>query len=222
MVTRFPKLKESAKIGWRLIPSRIGKARNYGINPHARAKAIYSVPPCFPRQASQWYWLLFYFFRFFFSLKNVQGLAQNFKAQTMNIPKIKTHRMSEEFTNQNHFFILSKGNNAGKPLWNPCPNCFIVITNNLQEREYFYWLCYGLWVGGFFRQFLSGSVISFIRIAELHQVILQAHSKVQLRREALMNSIDILNKLSAQHDSLVKQIQIIKQAKKALMYKVLK
>jgi hypothetical protein len=140
----------------------------------------------------------------------------------MNTPKIKTHRMSEEFKNQNHFFVLSKGNNAGKPMESSCPNCFVVITNNLQEREYFYWLCYGLWVGGFFRPFLSGSVISFLRIAELNQVIRHAHSKVALRKEALMSSIEILNKLSAQHDNLMKQVQLIKQAKKAIMYKVLR
>lgn len=130
--------------------------------------------------------------------------------------------MSEEFKNRNHFFVLSKGNNAGKPMESPCPNCFVVITDNVREREYFYWLCYGLWVGGFFRPFLSGSVISFLRIAELNQVITHAHSKVALRREALMSSVEILNKLSAQHDNLIKQVQLIKEAKKALMYKVLR
>lgn len=130
--------------------------------------------------------------------------------------------MSEEFKNRNHFFVLSKGNNAGKPMECPCPNCFVVITNNLQEREYFYWLCYGLWVGGFFRPFLCGSVISFLRIAELNQVIRHANSKAALRREALMSSIKILNKLSAQHDNLIKQVQLIKEAKKKLMYEVLR
>lgn len=135
---------------------------------------------------------------------------------------IKTHKMKNEYTNQNHFFILSKGNNAGKPMDLPCPNCFVLTARNLQEREYFYWLCYGLWVGGFFRPFLTGSVISFLRIAELIQVICEAQSKVELRKEALMNAIEILNKLNAQHENLLKQVQLIKQAKKVVMYKVLK
>lgn len=130
--------------------------------------------------------------------------------------------MNDEYKNLNHFFVLSKGNNAGKPLHDPCPNCFAIITANLQEREYFFWLCYGLWVGGFFRPFLCGSVISFLRVAELKQVIYEAHSKISLRREALLNSIEILNKLSNHHDKLVQQIHLIKQAKKALMYKMLK
>ena len=129
--------------------------------------------------------------------------------------------MTDEFKNQNHFFIISKGYNAGKPLIS-CPNCFVVISNNMEEREYFYWLCYGLWVGGFFRLALTGSVIPFLRIGELHQIINATRSKVALRKEALMNSLEILSKLSAHHNNLVKQIQLIKQAKNAIMYKVLK
>lgn len=96
------------------------------------------------------------FFRFSFLLKMFGAGAQNLKARTTNTPKIKTHRMTDEFKIQNHFFILSKCYNAGKPLLNHCPNCFVVITSNLEEREYFYWLCYGLWMGGFFRQVLTG------------------------------------------------------------------
>ncbi|MBX2900268.1 MAG: hypothetical protein KF775_11490 [Cyclobacteriaceae bacterium] len=163
----------------------------------------------------------FIFFGFSFLLKMFVGVAQNCKARIMNTPKIKTHRITDEFTNQNHFFILSKGNNAGKPLLNPCPNCFVVIACNLEEKEYFYWLCYGLWVGGFFRQVLVGSVIPFLRIGELHRVINATKSKVAVRKEALLNSLEILNKLSTHQENLVKQIQLIKQAKKAIMYKVL-
>jgi hypothetical protein len=140
----------------------------------------------------------------------------------MNTPHIKTHRMTDVFTNQNHFFILSKGYNAGKPLLIPCPNCFVVITSNPEEKEYFYWLCYGLWVGGFFRQVLTGSVIPFLRISEFNQLINAARSKVELRKEALLNSLEILNKLSMHQENLVKQIQLIKQAKKMLMYKVMR
>ncbi len=135
---------------------------------------------------------------------------------------IKTHYFKNIYTNENHFFILSKGNNAGKPMMMPCPNCFVFTANNLLEREYFFWLCYGLWVGGFFRPFLSGSVISFLRISELKQVLRETQSKIELRKDALMDSIEILNKLSSHQDVLLKQIQLIKQAKKSLMYKVLR
>ena len=136
--------------------------------------------------------------------------------------KIKTHNSNAQYLNNNHFFILAKGSNAGKPMHNPCPNCFVLVANNLREKEYYYWLCYGLWVGGMFRPFLTGSVISFLRIGELQQVIKAGQSKVQLRKQALLSSIEILNKLTAHQSNLLQQIQLIKQTKKALMYKVFK
>ncbi len=136
--------------------------------------------------------------------------------------KIKTHNSNAQYLNNNHFFILAKGNNAGKPLENPCANCFVIMANNLYEKEYYYWLCYGLWAGGMFRPFLIGSVISFIRISDLNQVIKAGQSKIGLRREALLHSIEILNKLSAQQQNLIKQVHLIGQLKKAVMVKLFK
>jgi hypothetical protein len=136
--------------------------------------------------------------------------------------KIKTHNSNAQYLNNNHFFILSKGNNAGKPMHNPCPNCFVFFTSNQQEKEYYYWLCYGLWVGGLFRQHLTGSVIEFLRIGEVKQVINYGMSKIDLRRQGLLQSIEILNNLSNQQQSLIKQVQLIKQLKKAVMLKLFK
>jgi len=136
--------------------------------------------------------------------------------------KIKTHNSNTQYLNNNHFFILSKGNNAGKPMVNPCANCFVFLASNPTEKEYYYWLCYGLWVGGFFRQHLTGSVIEFLRIGEVKQVINYGTSKIDLRRQALMQSIEILNNLSQQQQNLIKQVRLIKQLKKAVMLKLFK
>lgn len=43
--------------------------------------------------------------------------------------RIKTHRASLTYS-EPHFFILNKGLNSGKPLNNPCPNCFVCITTD--------------------------------------------------------------------------------------------
>jgi hypothetical protein len=77
-------------------------------------------------------------------------------------------------------------------------------------------------VGGFFRPYLAGSVISFLRITELNHIIRHTTSKIQVRREALIKAIKTLNKLNTYQDNLMKQIQLIKLTKQALMYKVLK
>lgn len=54
---------------------------------------------------------------------------------------IKTYHPKHTYPHH-HFFILSKGNNAGKPLDQPCPNCFVVITNCPSEKQRLYWLCF--------------------------------------------------------------------------------
>ncbi len=61
------------------------------------------------------------------------------------------------------FFILNKGNNSGKPLTQPCANCFMAICETEDENEFYYWLCWGLWQAKAFEQLLCGSVIPFIR-----------------------------------------------------------
>ncbi|MFY0608519.1 MAG: hypothetical protein JXR10_17515 [Cyclobacteriaceae bacterium] len=66
-----------------------------------------------------------------------------------------------------HFYVLSKGLNAGKPLDEPCPNCFLVATETEESKQLFYWLCYALWKSGYFRRHLVGSVIPFLRINDL-------------------------------------------------------
>ena len=64
-------------------------------------------------------------------------------------------------------FILNRGKNAGKPLRQPCPNCFIIYCKDENEVENYYWTFYALWKHGFFHPYLCGSVIEMLRISEL-------------------------------------------------------
>ena len=134
--------------------------------------------------------------------------------------KIKTHK-SKDYT-EDHFFILSKGNNSGKPLVHPCPNCFVVLADNAEERELLYWLCFGLWQGGCFRPFLCGSVIPFIHLGDLKKVIQDAKAKVGEKPEKFVEAIEMLNRLSAHQERIVQQLSLIKEAKRALIHNVLK
>ncbi|MBT1686164.1 DUF6943 family protein [Dawidia soli] len=135
--------------------------------------------------------------------------------------KIKTHRMTKEYSGE-YFFILAKGNNAGKPLAKPCPNCFVFLAKDAVEKEQFYWLCYGLWEGGFFRQFLTGSVIPFIHLDNLRQVITTAAEKVAGEAESINKIMNMITLLTKHHDTLYEQLNLIKRAKRSLMYKILK
>ena len=70
-----------------------------------------------------------------------------------------------------HFFILSKGLNAGKPLDAACPNCFVFSCKSEEDRDKYFWICYGLWQSNHFRVHLVGSVIPFLRKSELVMLV---------------------------------------------------
>ena len=72
------------------------------------------------------------------------------------------------------FFILSKGNNAGKPGSTPWTNCFVATAPNVEMKEFYFWLTYGLFKARSFKIFLRGSVIPFINIRETRDLIMPA------------------------------------------------
>jgi hypothetical protein len=135
--------------------------------------------------------------------------------------KIKTHKVNREYTGE-YFFILSKGNNAGKPLAQPCPNCFVLLADDAKQKEDLYWLCFGLWQGGFFLPFLCGSVIPFIHLGDLRKVITQAGEKVAQKPAPFAQAVQLLNRLSVHQENIKEQLKLIKEAKRAVMHKLLK
>jgi hypothetical protein len=135
--------------------------------------------------------------------------------------KIKCHKFGNRYEKE-HFFILNKGNNAGKPLPEYCANCFVFIADNVEEKDFYFFLFYGLWQGGLFRPFITGSVIPFIRIDDLHSVVNEASLKVSSKPNEVDAVVKMMNDLDTYNDVLLKKIALIKQTKKALMYKMLR
>lgn len=135
--------------------------------------------------------------------------------------KIKTHKTKNTYKNP-HFFILNKGNNSGKPLETPCTNCFVCLCKDEAEKQRLYWLFYGLWQGMYFHPFLTGSVISFIRLDDLKNVAEMALTKVELKPQQFNKNVSMVQLLDEKAKVVQEQIKLIKQAKKALMYQVLK
>lgn len=135
--------------------------------------------------------------------------------------QIKTHRIHRTY-NDHHFFILAKGNNAGKPLDHPCPNCFVVIAKDQHERYLLYWLCFGLWQSGFFKCHLIGSVIPFLRLPALKSILQQVQEKVQQRKDEFDKAVVALNDLQRYHQTIVNQVEVICQMKKCVMAKLLR
>ncbi len=65
------------------------------------------------------------------------------------------------------FYIQAKGLHAGRPLKNPIRNCFVVYTDD----EMLFEKVYSLWVGRYFEPHIGGSVVPFIRIGDVKDVL---------------------------------------------------
>ncbi|MFC4231963.1 DUF6943 family protein [Parasediminibacterium paludis] len=70
-----------------------------------------------------------------------------------------------------HFFILAKGNNAGKPSLTHWANAFTAIAPTQEMRDFYYWLTFGLYKAKAFKIHHRGSVIPFINIGEVKKLI---------------------------------------------------
>lgn len=80
--------------------------------------------------------------------------------------KVRTYSVHREAPEQ-ALYILSRGRNAGKPMFEPCPNCFILYVRDTEELETWYWTFYAFWKHGFFHPHLCGSVIEMLRLCDL-------------------------------------------------------
>jgi hypothetical protein len=135
--------------------------------------------------------------------------------------QIKTYNPEIEVT-EFHFYILNKGLNSGKPLLEPCPNCFVCTFKTEVEKEQLYWLVFGLWQGKVFRQSLLGSVIPYIRLKCLKEVIQLGITKYLSNPEKAKKNISTINQIEKQRINILKQLDLMKQIKLALMFEILK
>ena len=69
------------------------------------------------------------------------------------------------------FFILCKGCNAGKPGFKHWTNSFIVVCPHQQYFDFYFWLIYGLFQSGKFKTRHRGSVIPFINLNDVRDII---------------------------------------------------
>lgn len=118
-----------------------------------------------------------------------------------------------------HFFILNKGNNSGKPLVSPCPNCFVIQFSNEDEKEQVYWLLFCLWQSNGFYQYLRGSVIPFIVLRDIKSCIqdgLDKSYKCPERFQKLVSTFQSMNQIENQ---LKQNLKAIEKARKLLLYK---
>jgi hypothetical protein len=114
------------------------------------------------------------------------------------------------------FFILNKGMNSGKPMEHPCPNCFTFNAVDQTEKDHYYWLCFGLWQSKSLHPYLNGSVIPFIHLRDLNQVINQASEKAQASPANFLKTVEALKILDQHEKQYHRNLLLISEAKKAI------
>lgn len=144
--------------------------------------------------------------------------SKNLMAHTIQSLNIKSHRLGNTYQ-QPHFFILNKGNNSGKPLTAPCPNCFVIQFNNEEEKEQVYWLLFGLWRSKAFHQFLRGSVIPFVILKDVKDCIREGFQKAIESPEQFKKSVTTLRSLEQMESQYKQNLLLIEEAKRIVFYR---
>jgi hypothetical protein len=107
----------------------------------------------------------------------------------------------KQFTNS-RFFILAKGNHAGKPGLLPWTNSFVATATNPEMKDFYFWLTYGLYKTNSFKTRHHGSVIAFINIAEVKEVIEPAARSIYPQWQ--------------QYKTILQQLELLEQRKNNL------
>jgi len=118
-------------------------------------------------------------------------------------------------------FILNKGNNSGKPLVSPCPNCFVIQFSNEKEQEQVYWLLFCLWQSNGFYQYLRGSVIPFIVLRDIKSCIQENLDKAAINPAQFQKMVTSFQSINKIENQLKQNLKAIQSAKKLIFYRFL-
>jgi hypothetical protein len=135
--------------------------------------------------------------------------------------KLKTHKLNATYS-EPHFFILNKGNHSGKPMNDPCPNCFVCICSSEEEKEMLYWLVMGLCQGRVFEQYLCGSVISFVRINDVKKALNWLSFNHTAKLVQYKKKVIAIQKVQQAKNSILQQLQNLQSLQKVLVSDLMK
>lgn len=130
--------------------------------------------------------------------------------------KLKTHQFGRTYQ-QPHVFLLSRGENSGKPLQKECKNCFVVLTNTQQEANQVYWMAYALWKTNQFSRLLKGSVIPFIDLKSLEKE-LKANLQKHQDQEKFQKLLKALKVVELEEKRLQERVKFINNLKLSVLY----
>jgi len=136
----------------------------------------------------------------------------------MNNFIIKSHKPSTLYMGE-VIFILNKGMNSGKPLYEPCANCFVLVFPTAEAKESYYWLAYSLWKAKFWHRFLVGSVISFLRIHDFKNEFDAKTMQMMQEHEEHEKNVKALRLLEAKESQFHKNLLLISDMRRVILHR---
>jgi hypothetical protein len=134
---------------------------------------------------------------------------------------IKTHTKDTQY-NKPCLFLLNKGLNSGKPQKEPFTNSFVIIFENQDDVDNVFFISYSLWKTKFWHQFLIGSVIPFLRLQEFKKEFNQKVIALMQEHEKHKKSVAALKLLEEKENQFLKNLNLISDLRKAIIYQYIK
>jgi hypothetical protein len=101
-------------------------------------------------------------------------------------------------------------------------NCFVIICENEGENQRLYWLCYCLWQGKFFHQYLRGSVIEFITIYDFKKLVEEHFNKIEKDPTLFIQSIKSLQRIDTNIGNHKSCVKLFEEMKQGIVFKFLR
>lgn len=155
---------------------------------------------------------------------NLQRQESKVGSEVMITFTVKTHREGNRYRKP-HLFALSRGYNTGRPLREPCPNCFVILMESETACDQMYFLLDGLWRRQVFRVQLIGSVIPFLRVHEFTKTIFTFWRYIQEDEERVKKLIDAFHaveKLEKHHTHYMQLLSKFRQVAYANVFDLTK
>jgi hypothetical protein len=134
---------------------------------------------------------------------------------------IKTHTKHTQY-DKPCLFLLNKGLNSGKPQKEPFTNSFVIIFENQEDVDNAFFISYSLWKTKFWHQFLIGSVIPFLRLQEFKKEFNQKVNALMQEHEKHKKSVAALKLLEEKENQFLKNLNLISDLRKAIIYQYIK
>lgn len=130
----------------------------------------------------------------------------------------KTHK-KETIYAKPHFFILNKGMNSGKPLKEACTNCFVLIFENAEDVENFYFIAFSMWQAKFWRIHLCGSVIPFLRLPDFKKEFFLKSKQLMDEHEEHQKNVAALKLLEQKEQQFHQNISLINDLRRVILHR---